>query len=694
MVRDQLERMLTSGIFMRSERLSAFLRFVVEQTLQGHGNGLKEQVLGAELYGKGPEFDGVADPIVRVDARRLRDKLREYYVEFPQDPIQISLPKGSYVPAFEENGHILSRVSSSPPVPLVPKSQWLWRLLSVAGLIGSSTLILFLYRSPMRSIVPSVAVRIPSFGGEKGAPAVSPDGNFVAFASSGTDGVGKTDIWVQGVKGDGLRRLTETPQFNEISPAWSPNGKEIAFVREGEGVFIVPQTGTPERQVSPSGTQVGWAPNGESLVIRDREGNGPHALFQVLLHNFERRTLTHPNVGVGDWTFSVSPDSSKLAFIRQEHPGVADLFVVPMQGGEPRRLTNWNSGLLQGVAWAPNGKELVYSNGHLWRISANVRQPGRGVLVPGISEPADNPSMSRPKRGGAVRLAFQSTTPFDSFERIDLAAPLYNGMLQGVTPFITSVNFSYPGAYSADGTRFMFATGPPPLKLCFASADGSLRQEVVSLNATQLNTGNWSADGRRLIYEAAIDGNDDVFAVDIDGSNPKRLTQEASLDGLPSWSRDGRWIYYSSTRAGVVPDIWRMPAQGGEPVRITYHGGLNSQESPDRKHLYYAALSHLDEVGKAKLMQVPVEGGPEKMLLDNLSAFWWTVARTGIYFIVRELDFDEIHHYRFRDHRVVKIGRLPHRIFLARMFVSPDERWVLVPHRNVPSDLMFIDNFK
>ena len=67
-VRAQLDRILAHSIFTRSERLSVFLRFVVEQTLDGKGNGLKEQVLGAEIYSKGPEFDGAANPIVRVDA--------------------------------------------------------------------------------------------------------------------------------------------------------------------------------------------------------------------------------------------------------------------------------------------------------------------------------------------------------------------------------------------------------------------------------------------------------------------------------------------------------------------------------------------------------------------------------------------------------------------------------------------------
>ena len=78
-MRAELDRILASDIFSRSDRLSAFLRFIVERTLSGHGDSLKEQVLADELYGKGADFNTAADPIVRVDARRLRDKLREYY---------------------------------------------------------------------------------------------------------------------------------------------------------------------------------------------------------------------------------------------------------------------------------------------------------------------------------------------------------------------------------------------------------------------------------------------------------------------------------------------------------------------------------------------------------------------------------------------------------------------------------------
>src|SRR5215510_2178590 len=143
-VRSQLHRILASELFTRSERMSAFLRFVVEQTLDGRGGSLKEQVLGSELYGKGPEFDGAVDTIVRVEARRLRDKLREYYAEFPRDPILISLPKGTYVPFFAENKAATASVVSLPAKPQAVRVthglhwRWIAATSSLAALLAGS----------------------------------------------------------------------------------------------------------------------------------------------------------------------------------------------------------------------------------------------------------------------------------------------------------------------------------------------------------------------------------------------------------------------------------------------------------------------------------------------------------------------------------------------------------------------------
>ena len=77
-VRAQLDSILASTVFARAPHLRRFLSFIVEETLAGQGTRLKEAVLAHELYGKGTDFDAGNDPVVRVDARRLRDKLREF----------------------------------------------------------------------------------------------------------------------------------------------------------------------------------------------------------------------------------------------------------------------------------------------------------------------------------------------------------------------------------------------------------------------------------------------------------------------------------------------------------------------------------------------------------------------------------------------------------------------------------------
>src|SRR5215207_2140073 len=99
---EQLERVLGSETFRRSERSSALLRFVVERTLDGAADQLKEYTVGVEALGRGGSFDPRVDPVVRAEASRLRDRLERYYdSDGRADPILLTLPKGSYVPRFE-----------------------------------------------------------------------------------------------------------------------------------------------------------------------------------------------------------------------------------------------------------------------------------------------------------------------------------------------------------------------------------------------------------------------------------------------------------------------------------------------------------------------------------------------------------------------------------------------------------------
>ncbi len=100
-VRAQLDRILGSAEFHATDRLRAMLRFVVEQQLEGHGQRLHGYSIAVEVFGRSTDFDATHDPVVRVEARRLRAALERYYLTAgSSDPVLIEIPKGGYVPVF------------------------------------------------------------------------------------------------------------------------------------------------------------------------------------------------------------------------------------------------------------------------------------------------------------------------------------------------------------------------------------------------------------------------------------------------------------------------------------------------------------------------------------------------------------------------------------------------------------------
>jgi Tfp pilus assembly protein PilF len=101
-IRSGLARVLASDAFRAAPQLSAFLGFIVERAVAGRGAELKGYTIAVEAFGRSPDFDPQTDPIVRVEAGRLRRALAQYYAgEGAGDPVRISMPVGAYVPSFE-----------------------------------------------------------------------------------------------------------------------------------------------------------------------------------------------------------------------------------------------------------------------------------------------------------------------------------------------------------------------------------------------------------------------------------------------------------------------------------------------------------------------------------------------------------------------------------------------------------------
>ena len=125
-IHEQLERLLASSYFSHSKRFPNFLRFVVEQTLAGDADDIKERTLGIEIFGKDADYDTAADPIVRVTAAEIRKRVAQYYQEpAHHEELRITLPSGSYVPQFHgpKGGNTFGLPETEPALVAVTSAE-------------------------------------------------------------------------------------------------------------------------------------------------------------------------------------------------------------------------------------------------------------------------------------------------------------------------------------------------------------------------------------------------------------------------------------------------------------------------------------------------------------------------------------------------------------------------------------------
>ncbi|KRE16761.1 hypothetical protein ASE66_09110 [Bosea sp. Root483D1] len=180
-VRKQVDRILKSADFAATGRLRNFLTFVVEEALAGRGNRLKAYVIAKEVFGRGDNFDTMNDPVVRIEAGRLRRALERYYLlSGREDPIRIDIPKGTYIPTLQWTGREHSVEADVDPQGMrVPLAQALWARLRRSGrfaVVLSIALVLILaviwvwIGSPKRLPSPEITIEVLPFANLSGAP--------------------------------------------------------------------------------------------------------------------------------------------------------------------------------------------------------------------------------------------------------------------------------------------------------------------------------------------------------------------------------------------------------------------------------------------------------------------------------------------------------------------------------------------
>jgi tetratricopeptide (TPR) repeat protein len=155
--RRQLQKILESPGFARNERMSRFLRFVVDQHLAGRGDEIKESVIAIEVFGRSTDFNPRRDPIVRTEAARLRARLSEYYLNGGQaDSLIIELPKGGYAPVFRQLEWAAEPLGERTP----------WRTFQAKSQVGFLHAILSEFPLPASRINPAISSGLEALLGQ------------------------------------------------------------------------------------------------------------------------------------------------------------------------------------------------------------------------------------------------------------------------------------------------------------------------------------------------------------------------------------------------------------------------------------------------------------------------------------------------------------------------------------------------
>jgi Tol biopolymer transport system component len=401
----------------------------------------------------------------------------------------------------------------------------------------------------------------------------------------------------------------------------------------------------------------------------------------------------------GDIRLAFSPDRRSLVFARMRSGIGTDAYILPLANGtakrEPWQLTNELS-RIDGFAWTPDSREIVFSSDHggrrgLWRVSAS---PGKDPeRIPGTDDGV-YPTISK---GSPIRLAYQRSYSDTNIWRMEI--PASTNRKTSATQIIASSAMERDPQFSSDGTRIAFTSersGYPEIWL--AGSDGSNPAQLTSFAGTRTaGAPNWSPDGRQIAFDRLAGGNIDIFVINLENWVCRPLTNDHGNSARPSWSRDGRWIYFGSNRSGKPPQVWKIQAEGGNARQITKNGGFEAAEAPDGKVLYYAKIYAVTP----GVWSVPVEGGEEVPIIDSARMGHWAVTDKGIYFLdfsaVPTAEPKPLKLFSFETGRVSQVGTIEKIMPTsnASFSVSRDGRWVI--WRQVDrseSNIMLINNFR
>jgi eukaryotic-like serine/threonine-protein kinase len=572
-------------------------------------------------------------------------------------------------------------------------------VLAIVAAVGA-----WMYRSTLsRNSPPPRLVQLTTLAGSEVAPSFSPDGREVAFAW--TDGKDqRPHVYVKLVGSTEVHRVSpdDTPDF---APSWSPDGRQIAFLRElgphETRIHLTSPLGGTDLKLSDFPVHghanwpgLSWSPDGRFIAAGRAAAfgsGGERGLYLVPTRSGDPIRITHAPEPAYDHLPAFSPDGRRLAFATCPRPFGCDIAVVELNFDSPDELTATPSRViarpdldLSGLAWMPDGRDLIYGTAgylargveNLWRVRADGSQPPERLEVGGVG--AESPA-TVPGRDLVVFARRSGHTDVYKFTAGQPAVPVLTSSAEQSQP-----------TFSPDGRRVAFTStqSGEGTDVWVASRDGTDSQRLIRSPGLALSSPRWSPDGRRIAFDSkSSDGHWHVWVSDADGGAPRQLTRAAGDQGQPSWSKDGRWVYFSGNQNGSR-DVWRIGVADGAVERLTSgEGGASPVEAPDGTSLLYRPSISAE----TPLLLRPLAGGPARTVVPCIRAF--TVTASAVYYVSCGQSVWELQRRDLATGADQKLGPLEGAF--GTFAVSPDERTVLYD-RDIDegADLWLIENFK
>lgn len=590
-------------------------------------------------------------------------------------------------------GYKPKRASVSP----IKRNRSMKRMVGIAALMCSLAIITFFIFKPLLSkpLPEMKIVPIACSPGMERSPAFSPDGNQIAYVWDGGNQK-DYDVYVKMIGAGTPLKLTRKSAIRG-SPGWSPDGRMVTFLQlsgRESGIYKVPALGGVEQRllaIDSANVRAGldWSPDGGSIVYSDRNSaNVPNGIFLFSLSTMEKRQITFPPAGTaGDDEPTFSPNGRWIAFRRQLSYASYAIFIIPFSGGSEKRIT-LNTQEIVDLAWSEDGGKIIFSSDFggtfsLWRT------PFKGGEPKPITAGVEDVSRIDISRKGQ-RLAYtKGSVRDDNIWKGDISQK--EGQIVATKRLIATSQSNWSGRFSPNGQKIIFpCMGSGKMEIWLCDSDGSNPIQLTDFGGQHNGAPSWSPDNQHIAFDSRPYGNGDIFIMNAEGGQLRRMTTEASDESIATWSRDGRWIYFMSNRSGKNT-IWKCPADRGKAVQVLDKKAWISYESQDGKWLYYHTNSAIGEIWKLSL-----ENGEQQLILKDISLFNWVLAEDGIYHIHASSDGNENHllFYSFASNNTKKLVTLKQKNIWS-FDISPDRGSFLVTDEQIGEyDIYLVENFQ